>query len=87
MAWCEGSLVEHGETGGAVPSGAVVSNPPCVFSIISSLDSPSLKEQHHVSHLSDYCAIGQLKVILWVPIATTWQIEFQCLLVLLLHRQ
>lgn len=72
VAWCEGSLVEHGETGGAVPGGAVVSDPACVFCFICGLDSPSLQEQHHVPHLSDHRAIGQLQVILWVPITTTW---------------
>lgn len=72
VAWHEGSLAEHGEAGGAVPRGAVVSDPACVFGFICGGDSPSLQEERHVSHLSDYCAIGQLQVILWVPITTTW---------------
>lgn len=42
MAGSEGSLVEHGEAGGAVPNGAVVSDPACVLGIIGSVNSPSL---------------------------------------------
>ncbi len=72
VAWREGSLAEHGETGGAVPGGAVVSDPACVLGFIGGVDSPSLQEEHHVSHLSDHRAVGQLQVILWVPITTTW---------------
>lgn len=72
VAWHEGSLVEHGETGGAVPGGAVVADPARVFGFICGLDSPSLQEQHHVSNLSDHGAIGKLQVVLWVTITTTW---------------
>lgn len=73
VARCERSLAEHGETGGTVPCGTVVPDPACVFSLIRSVHSPRLQEQHHVSHLSDHGAIGQLQVIFWVPITTTWQ--------------
>lgn len=71
VAWHEGSLVEHGDACGAVPDGAVVSDSACVFRFLGCVDSPSLKEEHHVSHLSDHCTIGQLQVIFWVPITTT----------------
>ena len=71
VAWHEGSLAEHGETGGAVLDGAVVSDSACVFGFISGVDSPSLQEEHHVSHLSDHCTIGQLQVVFWVAITTT----------------
>ena len=71
MAWHEGSLAEHGETGGAVPDGAVVSDSARVFGFVGGLDPPCLQEEPHVSHLSDHGAIGQLQVIFWVPVTTT----------------
>jgi len=71
VAWHEGSQAEHGEAGGAVLDGAVVSDSARVFCFIVCVDSPSMKEEHHVSHFSDHCAIGQLQVIFWVPITTT----------------
>lgn len=60
VARCKGSLAQHGETGGAVSGGAVIPDPACVFGFISGWDSPSMQEEHHVSQLSDHCAIGQL---------------------------
>lgn len=75
MARCESSLVEHRQTSGAVPGGAVVSDPAHVLGFICGVHSPGLQEEHHVSHLSDHSAVGQLQVIFWVPIATTWYDE------------
>lgn len=71
------SLLKHGDTVGAVPSCAVVSNSACVFSVISSLNSPSLQKDHHVSHFSHNCSVRQLEVIFWVPITATWIRERQ----------
>lgn len=67
----ERSLAEHGEAGGAVPGGAVVSDPAHVFGLVGGVDSPSLQEEHHVSHLSDHGAVGQPQVILRVPVTAT----------------
>lgn len=69
----ESSLAEHGQTGGAVPNGAVVSNAARVFGLIGGLDSPRLQKQHHVPHLSDHRAVGQLQVVFWVSVTTTLQ--------------
>lgn len=60
MAWREGSLAEHGETGGAVPGGAVVSDPSHMLAFIAGVDPPGLQEEHHVRDLSDHSAIGEL---------------------------
>lgn len=60
VAWCEGSLAEHGETGGAVPSGAVISDPSHMLALIAGVDSPGLQEEHHVPDLFDHSAIGKL---------------------------
>lgn len=70
MAWCEGSLAEHGETGGAVPGGAVVPDPSHMLAFISGVDPPGLQEEHHVPDLFDHSAVGKLQVILWVSITT-----------------
>jgi len=91
MTRCEGPLAKHRETGGAVPDGAIVSDPTRVFGLICGVDSPRLQEEHHVSNLSDHCAVGKLQVIFWVPITATchseekgfWdrcQCEFSCCL-------
>lgn len=85
MTWCEGSLAKHREAGGAVPCGAVVSNPACVFGLIRQLDSPRLQKEHHVSYLPDHRAVRQFQVIFWIPVTATWQIGQTAALVLLVH--
>lgn len=72
MTWCKSSLAEHGETGGAVPGGAVVPDPSHMLGFISGVDTPGLQEEHHILNLFDHSAIGKLQVILWVSVTTAW---------------
>lgn len=60
VACREGSLVEHGETGGAVPGGAVFSDPAHMLGFITGVDPPGLEEEHHVHDLFNHSAIGKL---------------------------
>lgn len=73
MTWSEGSLAEHGETGGAVSGGAVVSDPSHMLGFISGVDPPGLQEEHHVHELFDHSAVGKLQVVLWVSVTTAWR--------------
>lgn len=73
MTWREGSLAEHGETGGAVSGGAVVSDPSHVLGFVSGVDPPGLEEEHHVRDLFDHGAVGKLQVVLRVSVTTAWR--------------